>query len=140
MIEEEDEDAVLKQGTSWKKILKHIIIVLIIIFGVVIMNTDTIKEPSYRFITGFMIICFGTSILQIKRETSEPKRQTLTISLCKICKKTHIRHYEEGDFVYKSIEKCNKCNVNMEIAQIYSVKLKGPLITSKKGKFIVAKR
>ena len=133
MIEEEDEDAILNQGTSWKKVLKHIAVILIILLGVAIIYTPIIKDEGYRWITGFMIICFGSSLLQIQREAPEPIKQTLTITQCKKCNKTIVRHYEEGDFVYKKIDECNKCNIKMEITQIYSVKLKGPTITPKKG-------
>ncbi|MBN1216068.1 MAG: hypothetical protein JXA99_11595 [Candidatus Lokiarchaeota archaeon] len=131
MIEEEDEDEYLKKGTSWKKIGKHILVILIIILGVVIMYTPLIGNDITRFITGFMIICMGTSILQIQKEPPEAKKQTLTISQCESCKKRIIRDYEEGDYVFKRIEKCDNCKINMEIIQIYSVKLKGPLITTK---------
>jgi len=73
---------------------------------------------------GFIFICIGTSILQMGKNPSEPIRQTLSILKCKSCGAIKVRNYEDGDFIFKAMESCEKCNTSMEIDQIYSVKLK----------------
>jgi hypothetical protein len=60
----------------------------------------------------------------MKKGSSEPVRQTLTILKCKSCGAIKVRNYESGDFIFKSAGICEKCNESMEINQIYSVKLK----------------
>ncbi len=132
MIEEENEDDILNNKISWKKVLKHVVIIIFIILGGVFIISPIIENDAYKYIIGFTFICFGSSLLQIQSEPSEPKRQTLTITKCKKCNITKVRHYEEGDYVYKKIENCDKCYNSMEITQIYCIKLKGSTISNEK--------
>lgn len=123
MIDEEDDEDILKKKRSLKKILKNLVLMGLIGIGVLIMNIGG-PDPTLNMVIGFTFICLGTTIIQMKKGSSEPVRQTLTILKCKSCGAIKVRNYESGDFIFKSAGICEKCNESMEINQIYSVKLK----------------
>jgi len=123
MIDEEDDEDILKKKRSLKKILKNLVLMGLIGIGVLFMNIGG-PDPTLNLVIGFTFICLGTTIIQMKKGSSEPVRQTLTILKCKSCGAIKVRNYESGDFIFKSAGICEKCNESMEINQIYSVKLK----------------
>ncbi len=125
MIEEEDEEEILTKRVSLKPILKTLFVILLIVVGALIIYIGIF--PGYHvlnFLIGFALICFGTSIIQVQSEPREPEKQTLTILKCKECGTIKVRNHLPGDFVYKSVGYCEKCNSSMQVEQIYSVKLK----------------
>ena len=125
MIDEEDDDAILEKGISYKTVLKSLFVILLVFLGALIIYIGIFPgDQILNFFIGFTLICVGTSIIQFPSEPSEPIKQTLTILTCSICGITKVRNYMQGDFVYKRIENCNQCNDLMQINQIYSVKLK----------------
>lgn len=123
MIDEEDDEDILKKKRSLKKILKNLVLMGLIGIGVLFMYIGG-PDPTLNMVIGFTFICLGTTIIQMKKGSSEPVRQTLTILKCKSCGAIKVRNYESGDFIFKSAGICEKCNESMEINQIYSVKLK----------------
>ncbi len=124
MIEDEDDEEILKKGITFKSALKHIFVIFLIILGAAFMYLGLGPDQLSNIFIGFMLICFGTTLMQIKKQTPDPLRQTLTILKCSHCDLTKVRNFEQGDFVFNRIDKCDKCNNLMEIRQIYSVKLK----------------
>ena len=125
MIEEEDDEDILKKGISFKSVLKNLISLIFIILGAVLIYAgigDQITSWSF----GFMMICFGATLIQWQKSPVEPIRQTLTILICSLCGLTKVRNYEKGDFVYRQMGKCSECDESMKIKQIYSVRLKKP--------------
>ncbi|MHA1272682.1 MAG: hypothetical protein ACTSVV_13735 [Promethearchaeota archaeon] len=126
MIEEEDDEDVLKKGVSLKSVLKNLLVLFLIILGLLIIYIGTGADQITNFIFGFSILCFATTLLQYQKEPKEPLRQTLTILICGICGLTKVRNFQQGDFVFKKSDVCEKCKTSMEIKQIYSVKLKKP--------------
>lgn len=131
MIEEEDDEDILKKGITFKSILKNLISITFIILGAVFIYAG-IGDQITSWSIGFMMICFGATLIQWQKSQVEPIRQTLTILICSLCGLTKVRNYEKGDFVYRKIGKCSECNDLMEIKQIYSVKLKKPTEPNKK--------
>jgi hypothetical protein len=123
MIDDEDDEDILNKKRSLKKILKNLVLMGLIGIGVLIMNIGG-PDPTLNMVIGFTFICLGITIIQMKKGSSEPVRQTLTILKCKSCGAIKVRNYESGDFIFKSAGICEKCNESMEINQIYSVKLK----------------
>ncbi|MFX0075748.1 MAG: hypothetical protein ACFE96_09915 [Candidatus Hermodarchaeota archaeon] len=123
MIDEEDDEDVLKKKRSLKNILKNLLLISLIAIGVLFMYIGG-PDPTFNLIIGFTFICLGTSIIQMKKTPSDPVRQTLTILKCKSCGVVEVRNYKSGDFIFKSMGICSKCKESMEIKQIYSVKLK----------------
>lgn len=125
MIEEEDDEDILKKGITFKSILKNLISIILIILGAVFIYAG-IGDQITSWSIGFMMICFGATLIQWQKSQVEPIRQTLTILICSLCGLTKVRNYEKGDFVYREMGKCSECAKPMEIKQIYSVKLKKP--------------
>jgi hypothetical protein len=123
MIDEEDDEEILKKKRSVKSILKNLVLIALIAIGVLFMYIGG-PDPTTNLIIGFTFICLGTSIIQMKKPPSDPVRQTLSILKCNSCGVIEVRNYESGDFIFKSTGACNKCNGSLEIKQIYSVKLK----------------
>ena len=130
MIDEEDEDEILKKGISFKKVLKNIVLVILIIVGALFIYIGG-QDSSMYFFVGFTLICFGSTLIQIQKQPTEPIRQTLTILKCNLCNITTVRHYQQGDYVFKLAGTCEKCAEPMKIDQIYSVKLKKPTTQAK---------
>ncbi len=123
MIDEEDDEDILNKKRSLKSILKNLLSVGLIGIGVLFMYIGGVNQV-FNMVIGFTFICLGTTLFQMGKKTTDPIRQTLTILKCKSCSAIKVRNYEDGDFVFKSMEICDKCNNSMEINQIYSVKLK----------------
>ncbi|MFX1419642.1 MAG: hypothetical protein ACFE9N_12040 [Promethearchaeota archaeon] len=131
MIEEEDDEEILKKGITFKSVLKNLLFILLIVVGILLMYVNIGLDQLTSWSIGFMLICFGATLIQFQKTPPEPIRQTLTILICKLCGLTKVTNYEKGDFVFKRKEKCEKCDDYMEIKQIYSVRLKSPTEKSK---------
>lgn len=123
MIDEEDDDEILKKNRSFKKFLKNVVLIGLIIIGALFIYLGGTNQMT-NFIIGFTLICFGSTLIQIQKKEEEPTRQTLSILKCEKCEVTKVRNYESGDFVFKIVDSCEKCDEAMKINQIYSVKLK----------------
>jgi hypothetical protein len=130
MIEEEDDEDILKKKTTLKSVLKNLISITFIILGAVFIYSG-IGDQITSWSVGFMMICFGATVIQWQKSPVEPIRQTLTILICSLCGLTKVRNYEKGDFVYRKMGKCTECDESMEINQIYSVRLKKPTEANK---------
>jgi hypothetical protein len=124
MIDEEDDEDVLKKGISLKNVLKNIILIVLIIVGALFIYLGGGQDSITNFFIGFSLICFGSTLIQIQKQKPEPTMQTLSILKCLGCDFTQVRNYQSGDYVFKIEEKCNNCNEQLQISQIYSVKLK----------------
>ena len=132
MIEEEDDEDILNKKVSLKKILKNLLFIIVIVIGALFIYIGITPDQMTNFVIGFTLICLGASLIQLQKRPKEPIRQTLTILKCNRCDLIKVRNYESGDFVFKRIGSCDKCNQSMEIHQIYSVKLKKPTAEVKK--------
>jgi hypothetical protein len=131
MIEDEDDEDVLKKRITLKTILKNLAFILLIVVGILLIYVDFGFDQLTRWSIGFMLICFGATLIQFQKSPAEPVRQTLTILICKLCGLTKVRNYQKGDFIFKKLDRCDKCNNSMEIKQIYSVRLKSRTEKSK---------
>ncbi|MBY9002974.1 MAG: hypothetical protein KGD73_03290 [Candidatus Lokiarchaeota archaeon] len=123
MIDEEEEDEILNKGVSFKKVLKNVALLALIIIGALFIYMGGTDQMTNFFI-GFTLICIGSTLIQIQKQEEEPTRQTLSILKCEKCEVTKVRNYESGDFVFKIVDSCENCDDTMKIKQIYSVKLK----------------
>ena len=123
MIDEEEDDEILKKGVSFKKVLKNVVLLGLIIVGALFIYMGGTDQMT-NFFLGFTLICIGSTLIQIQKQEEEPTRQTLSILKCEKCEVTKVRNYESGDFVFKIVDSCDNCDDIMKIKQIYSVKLK----------------
>jgi len=131
MIEEEDDEDILKKGITFKSVLKNLLSIFLIILGALFIYIGILPDEVSGWTIGFMLICVGATLIQMQKSPTEPIRQTLTILICNLCGLTKVRNYEKGDYVFQKLDKCSKCNDRMEVMQIYSVRLKKPTESSK---------
>ena len=132
MIDDEDDNAILEKSISAKSIIKNIGIIAMILLGAFLIYSGNTPETSTNVFLGFMVICFGATLMQVQKPPVEPFRQTLSILSCTLCGLVKVRNYSDGDFVYKETkDNCTECNKTMEIKQIYSVRLKRPTIETR---------
>jgi hypothetical protein len=134
MIDDEDEDEILKKGVSLKSVLKNLLLILLIIIGALFIYLASGNNQMTNWFIGFTLICLGSTLIQIQKRQSEPIMQTLSILKCNVCGITKVRNYQHGDYVFREIETCNDCDESMLIDQIYSVKLKKPAVAKKEEK------
>jgi len=130
MIEEEDDEEILKKGVTFKSFIKNLVLISLIVIGGLFIYLR-IGDEVTSWSIGFIFICLGATLIQVQKPPSEPIRQTLTILKCEACELTKVRNYEKRDFIFKKVDKCDKCQGLMEITQIYSVRLKKPTETNK---------
>lgn len=123
MIDEEEDDEILKKRVSLKKVLKNVVLLGLIIVGALFIYMGGTDQMT-NFLLGFSLICVGSTLIQIQKQEEEPTRQTLSILKCEKCDVTKVRNYQSGDFVFKIVDTCETCEEMMKIKQIYSVKLK----------------
>ena len=95
-----------------------------IILGINSFNQDSIVA-GYLFLVGFLGVALSTYVLfQTRRRIQKLKIEippiTTTIE-CEKCGFKSVRDFKRGDFVYKEVETCQKCNENMLITAIYRV-------------------
>ena len=62
-------------------------------------------------------VLFQSRKRMAKMKIEEPKMMT-TIE-CRKCDTKEVREFERGDFVYKELDKCDKCEDNKIITSIY---------------------
>ena len=132
MIEEDDDEDVLKKGITWKSLLKNLFVIGSIVGGAYLIYSANTPETSYNTYIGFMLICTASMLVQVQKPPPEPIRQTLSILACTICGLVKVRNYKDGDYVFRETGKCTECKKSMEIKQIYSVRLKRPTEENKK--------
>ncbi|MFX0029264.1 MAG: hypothetical protein ACFE8B_08645, partial [Candidatus Hermodarchaeota archaeon] len=85
MIEEEDDEDILKKGVTLKSVLKNLLSIFLIILGAMFIYTGILPDAVSGWSMGFMLICFGATLIQMQKKPTEPIRQTLTILICKLC-------------------------------------------------------
>jgi len=140
LIDEENEEEILTKRVSLKTVLKSLFVILLIVLGALIIYIGIFPGDQFlNYIIGFALICFGTSIIQYEKDPVEPEKQTLTILKCVECGQKEVRNYSQGDFVYKIVGNCLKCNNSMQIKQIYSIKLKKQSKKEKKRELLAQK-
>lgn len=77
----------------------------------------------YLLLIGFLGMALSAYVLlqtrkRIKRLSIKAPPITTTIE-CGKCGFKNIREFQRGDYVFKEVDSCQKCNVNMLITAIY---------------------
>jgi hypothetical protein len=108
----------------------------VLIIGVVILNTNT-TIGSIGFVAGFLLLIggfigvalSGHVLSQTRRRIMRLRIETQPITTtieCKKCGFKNVREFQRGDYVFKELEPCQKCNDKMMITAIFrEVKEKG---------------
>jgi len=77
----------------------------------------------YLLLIGFLGVALSTYVLfqtrkRIKRLSIKTPSVTTTIE-CRKCGFKSIRDFQRGDYIFKEVDPCQKCNENMLITAIY---------------------
>ena len=126
IIEDDHEDAlkkVLKFKISWLKILR--VILILFIAGTIIYFIVAGGFPSDIFVYVLLFVCIvGAAVLIAIDDEDEDNKLTLSVLKCRNCSDQKIQRFADGDFVFQLKGKCSKCDGDLQIIEIYSVKLK----------------
>ncbi len=92
------------------------------IFAVSVLDQNT-ETAWIMLLLGFLGAALSTYVLfQTRRRLSKLKivvpPVTTTIE-CKKCSFKNVREFQRGDFIFKELEPCQKCNDKMLITAIY---------------------
>jgi len=93
-----------------------------IVLAVYLYNTEP-GIATYWLLLGFIALALSTYVLfqtrqRILRLRIEAPPITTTIE-CRKCGFKSVREFQRGDYVFKEVEPCQKCNEKMIITAIY---------------------
>ena len=97
--------------------------IVAIIFGVQAYLIENETVALYLFAIGFLSMGLAVYVLfQTRKRVSKMKIEApkvMTTVECKKCGTKDVREFERGDFVFKELDKCDKCEENKIITAIY---------------------
>jgi hypothetical protein len=101
-----------------------------LILAITVFSYGNEVVAGYLLIMGFLGIAVSTYMLfQTKRRMLRLRIETpsiITTIECKKCGFKSVREFQRGDYTFKEVEPCQKCNEKMLITAIYKeVKEKG---------------
>jgi len=86
-------------------------------------ETGNLEVSIYLLAIGFIALALsGYYLLQSRKHVASLKIENppvLTAIDCKACNKIETREFKRGDYVYKEMEKCPKCQAMGTIVSIY---------------------
>jgi len=93
-----------------------------LIFGATVLDQNT-EAASFLLVLGFLGVALSTYVLfQTRRRMLKLKivvpPVTTTIE-CKKCGSKNVRDFQRGDYIFKELGPCQKCNDTMMITAIY---------------------
>ena len=97
--------------------------IVAIIFGVQAYLIENETVALYLFAIGFLSLGMAVYVLFQTRKRVEKMKiedpKVMTTVECKKCGTKDVREFERGDFVFKELDKCDKCEENKIITTIY---------------------
>ena len=124
MIDEELDEDILNKKRSKKSVLKTVVTLLLIIVGVIILSVGNALGITAMYWVGIIIVCMSSCLINIRKTPKDPQTQTLSVVRCDKCNYTKVQDYKQGEFIFKEVDKCPKCDGMLRVQEIYSVKLK----------------
>lgn len=93
-----------------------------LILAITAFNSNEITA-YYLLLIGFLGAALSTYVLfqtrkRMKRLSIKAPSVTTTIE-CRKCGFKNIRDFQRGDYIFKEVDPCQKCNENMLITAIY---------------------
>jgi len=93
------------------------------------LQGGTDSGATYQLITGlFGVLVSVYMFMQFRRRMTLVKssvpRSMITIVECRKCGLKNLRTFAKGDFMFKTVENCQKCSEPMFITGIYAEKVK----------------
>jgi hypothetical protein len=94
-----------------------------LILAITAYGGGQVEYATYLLLMGFLGVAFSTYVLlQTKRRIMglriEIPAVTTTIE-CRKCGFKSVREFQRGDYIFKEVEPCQKCNEKMLITAIY---------------------
>jgi hypothetical protein len=97
--------------------------IVALLWSVMAFSAGQVEYAGFLLIVGFMAMALSVYMLfQSKRRVSNLKidtPKTMTTVECKKCGIKTVREFQRGDYVYKELEKCQKCDDKMLVTAIY---------------------
>ncbi len=121
-FDDEEEYVPKKSKFPWKGVLKGAGIMVVVVTGLYLVNQgwgDVTLSSA-----GFVMLCLGSALINLRVPRKKKIRQVFSLYRCNAtdCGIKELHEFKDGDFVYKEIGPCFKCDGLMYIEQIFSVK------------------
>ncbi len=104
-------------------ILVTLALSLVSLVAAVIIYNSKPEAASFLLVIGFIAMSLSAYVLlQSRRRVSNMKieaPQIMTTIECRKCGFKNVRAFQRGYFVYKELEKCQKCDDKLIITAIY---------------------
>ena len=100
-----------------------VVAIMALVLAVQAYSIGNIEVAVYLLIIGFLGVAASTYVLfqtrqRIIRLKIETPPITTTIE-CRKCGFKSVREFQRGDYIFKEVEPCQKCNEKMLITAIY---------------------
>jgi hypothetical protein len=94
-----------------------------IIFAINAFSSGQELVAGYLLLIGFLAAALSTYVLFQTRKRMlrlRIKSPPITTTIeCRKCNFKNVRDFQRGDYIFKEVETCQKCNENMLITAIY---------------------
>jgi predicted ferric reductase len=115
-------------STKISTYLMMIVLIVLALSIVALVSAVYVYETDFEFaviLLAMGILAMGMSVyvlLQSRKRMASMKIEApkvMTTVECKKCNFKSVREFQRGDFVFKDLEPCQKCNEKMIITAIY---------------------
>ena len=119
-------------SSATSKISTYLMIIVLIVLALsivaLLLSVNTFiagntMVAGYLLVIGFIAMGLSVYVLfQSRKRAASMKIETpkvMTTIECRKCNIKNIREFKRGDYVFKDLEPCQKCNDNMIITAIY---------------------
>jgi hypothetical protein len=105
---------------SVKSALRGLATMIIVVVGLYIVNS--FWGNFAISVAGFMLLCVGSALINWRPPKKKKVKQVYSIYRCSdpACAMKELHEFKEGDFVYKTVGPCIKCNGELYIDQIFA--------------------
>ncbi|MHA1681665.1 MAG: hypothetical protein ACTSUE_11705 [Promethearchaeota archaeon] len=121
-FDDDEEYEPKKSKIPIKSVLKALGIMVFVVAGMLLMNQG-FQDPSV-YAVGFILICTGSCLMNLPSRKKRKVKHVYSIYKCNAsgCGIKELHEFKDGDYVFKRIGPCWKCEAGvMEISQIFSV-------------------
>ena len=119
-------------SSATSKISTYLMIIVLIVLALSIVAlllsvnafiTGNSMVAGYLLVIGFIAMGLSVYVLFQSRKRAASMKieapKVMTTIECRKCNIKNIREFKRGDYVFKDLEPCQKCNDNMIITAIY---------------------
>ena len=119
-------------SSATSKISTYLMIIVLIVLALSIVAlllsvnafiTGNSMVAGYLLVIGFIAMGLSVYVLFQSRKRAASMKieapKVMTTIECRKCNIKNVREFKRGDYVFKDLEPCQKCNDNMIITAIY---------------------